>query len=299
MLSSSFSESSQAVPGKRKEFTIICEEADFETMYWLLKWVYANWLLFKEHDDPRAAVEGVGAGWSAKWLNTRGGEWDWKTFRRSSASEDSNSGPRDDARSITSLESARGEDISSKANDNTLQPTASSRSPAGSRSAVPPAKTPTNTTNVTRQHTTSTTRRPTTGPSANGPSTSAASPAIATSSRTKAVPIPLSVPKTNYPPSVHFPLSPRSQRQHNSSVLPAPDPHPHPAQPPLPASALSMYQVAHRYGMPGLSSLALEHMMSTLTPQSSLPLLLAASMWDALRSLIEVGSAFLPLFALL
>jgi hypothetical protein len=49
-----------------------------------------------------------------------------------------------------------------------------------------------------------------------------------------------------------------------------------------------MYQVAHRYAMPGLASLALEHMMSTITPQSSFPLLLATSVWVELRSLVEV-----------
>lgn len=53
-----------------------------------------------------------------------------------------------------------------------------------------------------------------------------------------------------------------------------------------------MYQVAHRYGMPALANLALEHMMSTLTPQSSFALLLATSAWDELRSLIEVSSDF-------
>jgi len=48
-----------------------------------------------------------------------------------------------------------------------------------------------------------------------------------------------------------------------------------------------MYQVAHRYAMPGLASLAQEHIMSTITPQSSFPLLLATSVWFELRSLVE------------
>lgn len=42
--------------------------------------------------------------------------------------------------------------------------------------------------------------------------------------------------------------------------------------------------------MPGLASLALEHMMSTITPQSSFALLLATAVWDDLRSLVEVCS---------
>lgn len=48
-----------------------------------------------------------------------------------------------------------------------------------------------------------------------------------------------------------------------------------------------MYHVAHRYGMPALSGLALEHMLSTLTPESSFALLLASSTWEELRSLVE------------
>lgn len=48
-----------------------------------------------------------------------------------------------------------------------------------------------------------------------------------------------------------------------------------------------MYQVAHRYAMPGLSALALEHMMNTITPASSFALLLATSTWDELKTLVE------------
>ncbi|KAF7970788.1 hypothetical protein HWV62_23066 [Athelia sp. TMB] len=103
MLASSFSEAGPgSVSGERKVYNITVEEADFETIYWLLKWVYGNWLLFKENDDPRVAVEGVGEGWSARWLNARGGEWDWKTFMKSNFSDGSIAGGKDDARSVTS-----------------------------------------------------------------------------------------------------------------------------------------------------------------------------------------------------
>jgi hypothetical protein len=63
MLPSAFPET---VPcGERKIHTVVVEEADFVTIYWLLKWVYVNWLLFKEDDDPISAVEGVG--WGVKY----------------------------------------------------------------------------------------------------------------------------------------------------------------------------------------------------------------------------------------
>ncbi|KAF8511738.1 hypothetical protein BU17DRAFT_69532 [Hysterangium stoloniferum] len=44
----------------------------------LLKYCYANWVLFKDHDDPRALVNRPGEGWSA-WS---GGEWDWMSFNK-------------------------------------------------------------------------------------------------------------------------------------------------------------------------------------------------------------------------
>ncbi|CAG8622139.1 10343_t:CDS:2, partial [Acaulospora colombiana] len=63
----------------RTMHTIVVEEADFVTIYWLLKYLYCDWLLFREDDDPRAAVDGMGAGWNARWLS-QGNEWEWKTF---------------------------------------------------------------------------------------------------------------------------------------------------------------------------------------------------------------------------
>lgn len=48
-----------------------------------------------------------------------------------------------------------------------------------------------------------------------------------------------------------------------------------------------MYHVAHRYAMPGLSALALEHIVNSMTPESSFALLLASAAWDELRMLVE------------
>jgi len=98
---------------------------------------------------------------------------------------------------------------------------------------------------------------------------------------------PISIPQSNsFPPSQQYPVSPRTSRQ-TTAVTSSPDPHSHPTPAPGPASALSVYQVAHRYIMPNLAALALEHIMSTITPQSSFALLLATSLWDELHTLIE------------
>ncbi|KDQ64397.1 hypothetical protein JAAARDRAFT_117915 [Jaapia argillacea MUCL 33604] len=280
MLASSFAENGpgSSPSGERKVYNIIVEEADFVTIYWLLKWVYANWLLFKESDDPRVAVDGVGAGWSARWLNVRGGEWDWKTFNKQAAVEDG--APKDDARSATSAESSRsaGERRAPAVGKGkqTLQPPTSPNVATGSRS---PSTSKTTLPSVTTPRTPSNSRRNETGPTLGGSSTAPhgepPSPA-----RTKTVPVPVPIPQP------HYQLAPLSQR-HQSTLSSPSDPHPHPTPPPPPASALSMYQVAHRYELPGLASLALEHMMSTITPSSSFALLLATSVWDELHAFIE------------
>ncbi|KAF9054971.1 hypothetical protein BDZ89DRAFT_1055595 [Hymenopellis radicata] len=275
MLASSFAENQSVISGERKLYTIVVEEAAYETIYWLLKYCYANWLLFKEHDDPRLAVEGIGAGWSAKWLRADGGEWDWKTFHKSAPNEDLSG----DGFSATSGDSVNGRSSPNSAkgaprNPSTLRTNPNTRNQPGSTSKSNNA---TGTRGPSQSSTTTTPRRPS-AMSVNIPP----SP----SGRPKQPTIPLSVPPPNYTPGSHYPVSPRSQRLRQNTTLHT-DPHPHPTPSPAPASALSMYQVAHRYGMPALANLALEHMMGTLTPQSSFALLLATSAWDELRSLIE------------
>jgi hypothetical protein len=292
MLASSFSENSAFASGERKLYTIVVEEAEFETIYWLLKYCYANWLLFKEYDDPRVAMDGVGIGWSVKWLNSQGGEWDWKTFHKSSSDESIAM----DARSAASGESllSSAESRRSTGNPKGLQPSATTTA-----IPVPVNSTVSRSTSTSKINSNSTTSRQPNTPSrrtAPAPSNSGVALALNVSpsdSRTKPVPVP--VTSTNYGSSAHpsYPISPRSGRQNQVST---PDPHSHPTSAPRPASALSMYQVAHRYAMPALANLALEHMISTITPQSSFALLLATSLWDELHMLVEVCCPTSPLY---
>lgn len=65
------------------------------------------------------------------------------------------------------------------------------------------------------------------------------------------------------------------------------DPHDHPCADPGPASALSVFKLAHRYHMQDLSRLASMHMVATLTPQSAFPMLLATSMYTELHTRIK------------
>ncbi|KAG7449477.1 uncharacterized protein BT62DRAFT_888421 [Guyanagaster necrorhizus] len=277
MLASSFAENQGVISGGRKLLTIVVEEADFETVYWLLKFCYANWLLFKERDDPRAAVEGIGAGLSAKWLHAHGGEWDWKTFPKSGHGDDVSV----DARSATSGDSATEQSRSPTSGPTGLQP-GQMRTTPSPRSAPSASTSKTSTSATSRMSSTAANMTTTTAP--RRASAIPVNMSGTSSSRSKQTPVPLTVPP-NYSSSGHYPISPQSQRPRQTSTTP--DPHVHPTPPPPPASALSMYQVAHRYSMPTLANLALEHMMATLTPQSSFALLLATSSWDELRSLVE------------
>ncbi|KAF9058013.1 hypothetical protein BJ165DRAFT_1335495 [Panaeolus papilionaceus] len=286
MFSSAFAENANNQTGERKVYTVVVEEADFETMYWLLKYCYANWLLFKRNDDPRAAVEGIGAGWSAKWLSGHQGEWDWKTFHKGGASEDGRSTTSGDNLPLSTTVSHNSGN-SSEVYQQTPTHTTSSTI-AGQRNSPTKSSTSTGTAQgATSQRTTaiptspsasSTSRRPTQPITINVASSSAAS-SIPT--RTTGKPV-----GTAPSGSTRYSISPRTSR-HQGGLFATPDPHPHPTPAPSPASALSVYQVAHRYLMPNLASLAMEHIMTTITPESSFALLLATNMWEELHNLIQ------------
>ena len=279
MLASSFAENSAISTGERKLYTVVVEDADFETMYWLLKYCYANWLLFKHNDDPRTAVEGVGAGCSAKWLNGQQGEWDWKTFHKGGNEEDARSATSADSLPVSSAVSG------STSNSDVYHQNAARVSPnvtsTGTRTS--PSKSTINSNSTPRQTNPTSSRRA--APSAASNSVTMSISGSSSSPRAKHVSI--ATQSNNLPATTHYPVSPRSSRHPGNTS--SPDPHPHPTPTPGPASALSMYQVAHRYAMPNLASLSLEHIMSTITAQSSFALLLATSVWEELHTLIEVS----------
>ena len=295
MLSSSFSENAKSIrPGERKVYTVVLEEADFVTVYWLLKWIYANWLTFRSEDDPRLAIEGIGAGWSVKWLNTSGkGEWEWKKFIRNQPGEDPNAS-RSDVRSVASAtESAGSGDVKGKTKEVTGTQAAFSNT-ASSSTTLRTSSTPTRNTG------------PTTGTSSTKPQSrqqlTTTSPSISRRSNTStdgptkptpgvsSTPLPAPAPVNTHQAatSTGFTNSQRYSAVRQTSV---PDPHPHPTPEPLPASALSIYRIAHRYDLGGLASLALEHMMTTITPEYCFSLLLASSVWDELHGLVQVSAS--------
>lgn len=88
------------------------------------------------------------------------------------------------------------------------------------------------------------------------------------------------------------PTTPRSKSRPHGSI-PAPgniilsalatDPHPHPAQVNCEASALALYRLAHRYAHSSLQWLSQRHLVSSLTPSTSFPILLATHLYPTLH----------------
>ncbi|KAJ1311189.1 hypothetical protein OPQ81_009690 [Rhizoctonia solani] len=267
MFSSGFSENAAPAPGERKIHTVIVEEADFNTIYWMLKWVYGNWLLFQDDDDPRIVFKAMGQGQSVKWLPssyapgpTQGssssarqtGEWDWQTLYRVDTSEADSLG-----QSLRSLVL----DDSNPESGHTQTPSQGS-SGARAESEVSPELSP----------------RVSTVPIPRAPARAA--PGGVRRSTNKA--------GTSGPParSTTTPGSTSASGQFRGGN-PGQTPTPTQLHPPPPASALAVYQTAHRYALPGLAQLALHHILETITPQRAFALLLATRVWDELHALIE------------
>lgn len=74
------------------------------------------------------------------------------------------------------------------------------------------------------------------------------------------------------------------------SALLATDPHYHPAERSTPASALSIYRLAHRFQLPSLLHLAMSHLLSSLDANNAFPALLATQPYhdvhEAVRALV-------------
>ncbi|CAE7125732.1 unnamed protein product [Rhizoctonia solani] len=299
MFSSGFSENATPAPGERKIHTVIVEEADFTTVYWMLKWVYGNWLLFQDDDDPRVVFKAMGQGQSVKWLpasftpvpsqgplpSTRqAGEWDWQTLYRIDAPSEADSL----GQSLRSL----------VLEDSNLEPGHTQTSSQGSTSAraesdMSPELSPrVSTAPIPRAP-----ARATSGAGVRRTSNKASTPGPPARNTTTAGPASTSGPfrANNSGFTSVAPHTPRFSHTHPHShshphphtPRPQPDPHAHPTSPPPAASALAVYQTAHRYALPGLAQLALNHILETITPQRAFALLLATRVWDELHGLIE------------
>ncbi|GJJ07522.1 hypothetical protein Clacol_001724 [Clathrus columnatus] len=301
MLNSSFSENSfNHWSGERKIHEIVIKEADFNT------YCYANWVLFKDEDDPSEAVKHMGEGWSVKWLYDRPGregrewEWDWKVFRRpdtDDAKDGSDSGSTSNSLGAVSSSAVSSPSLVSPPpppSSSSTSISASSSTAKGTKGKTPtpilastsmPSAVPRTNRRSSSSSTTTAGERSVSG----GGNVPPRSPS--TSARTGYV-YPLSsrpIVKTLTSTQVSFHAQPHSQtlplsppgliipsghvlQPPQSALAPTsiPDPHPHPMSEAPPASALSVWLIAHR-----------------IKPSTAFPFLLASSKWDELHDIIE------------
>ena len=277
LISSSFRESAGILDRERGRtiHTIVVEDADFVTVYWLLKFLYCDWLLFREDDDPRAAVDGIGAGWSAHW-SSQGTEWEWKTFSGKTGQFEDLADEDSTAKSVASDSVSAGSIISEGSRSNKAMSLAPPIPPASTRT---PSRTSTSgSLRPTAGHTT--TRRP------------GKLPLVTTDIRPATTDTRSPSSSRSSPPQQHLHFYPHSPSQSRVQAgRPQPDPHEHPTATPTAASALRIYQLAHRYRIPGLQQLALEHMINSITPRGAMPLLLATCFWAELNCMAQVRAS--------
>ncbi|KAG8884903.1 hypothetical protein FRB98_002101 [Tulasnella sp. 332] len=320
MLSSAFAEShASQINDSRQVHDVIVSEADFVTIYWLLKWIYADWIMFKEEDDPREVMDGMAGGWSVNSLRApthSGGEWDWRAIlsrgarkegsgsespeSREEWEEDARSRAARSVRSASSIGTVatQSSDVAgkTKAPYNTHPLTAT-----GGRGGAPgPSTSSRGRTSIVGSRGGAATaslvpssRRTNISPNA---TTNSKAPDMTTSATTLQQPASQTIDNSASSSSSYkaLPPSPRVQQQNrhsgynqNNNNSAIGDPHAHPSPELPPASALAIYQVSHRYAIQGLANLALEHLMSTITPKGAFPLLLATHLWEDLHALVE------------
>ncbi len=283
VLSTNFAEgqtASLSPPHKahQQKYTVHCN-SDFATVWWLLHWLYLNELDFAESDDIRMLVARRD---SVANVSHGPGDWNWKPA--SSPDSLTSRDDRDDVRTVKSAVSVTSSVSTSGTNQSPQPPIGEARPQLKTRQLSTPAT-------LGRARPTSSAASRPSGASSEGmrvrptgPSSSSNQAAArrtvgkAVSASNTSLTLPPSSIASSYP--LHF---------HPASRLPsmsAHDPHLHPSPAPEPASALTVYFLSHQYGLITLMQLAQEHIMSTLTPQSAMPTLLATFNYDELHSAV-------------
>ncbi|ORY30544.1 hypothetical protein BCR39DRAFT_528627 [Naematelia encephala] len=270
--------------------TITVDDASFTTVYWMLKFLYTNHLVFAPDDDVRVLMGQLqlDRGEIVKLLaggggGLRGGEWEYKRLNvEGEIGEDmSELEMRDDfdARTVLSVSSvgtSASRRVSAVVSPTPAIPPTTNRRDSPNRARAGSASGASSTLSKTsRTSRTSSSATPTTSTSRSRltPSTNPTSPSRSSSSIPKTTPT-----STGSTSPKHLPLG-RPQRH-----VPEPDPHPHPAPPPPPGSALAVYMLANRYRLDTLEALAKEHILAKMTGDNCMPMLFASYRYDTLHS---------------
>lgn len=304
MLASEFSEGisrtfgSEANATSRKVRTLRIPDADFVTAYWFLRYLYTDTIEFDDSEDVRSAVldeewaKGADLGYltagSTSGETGLGGRQsnmlvDWTAI---SQLQDYDDGDMDDARTSTSYSMTRGQPSASPVDRRDVSGSFVLHKSPPSRSA---AASSVATSGSLRQRTGA-------GGVGVGPSgINAGSSGGGTFSAPASPSGPGAATSGGSAGKYHATdesgrVSGSHRTMSNASgarALGTQDPHEHPCSNPGPASALSIFKLAHRYHMEELCKLASLHIVGTLTPQSAFAMLLATSMYTELHTSIK------------
>lgn len=285
-ISQSYGASETGLSPGRNVRTLQISDADFVTAYWFLRYLYTDDIQFADQEDVRSAVL------DEEWA--KGSDQGYLTAGSANGDSSHAGGMRQSMlTSWTPLSQLKDYDDFEGMSYSMPAGTAAGSQRDLSGSFVLQGSSLQGSTSTSNAATTSGSLRQRTSAAASannaGPSGSGG-----VSGR------PLSAPNSPSPASAaakHHPADESSRvgsgahrTMSNASAIRASgtvDPHDHPCAHPGPASALSIYKLAHRYHMQDLSRLAALHMVATLTPQSAFALLLASSMYDELHTRIK------------
>lgn len=254
--------------------TLIVDDASFNTVYWVLRWLYTDEILFSPNDSVRAVMGQVRVDREAARRVLSAESWEYVPL------EEDNADVRT-ARSVSSMGTT---------------PSAVSTASTGRRSPRPIVSTSISTS--TPNSVTSGSRRPSTTSTASvtsatpqstprpGVTRTKSSSPISTIPRIvstrKPAPSSVSVAKSSVKSSPSTaPTSPAAVGRSPYPAgaprrLPPPcEPHKHPTAHPTPPSPLAVFFLAHRYGLEELQFLARDALLRQLTPDSCVAALLA------------------------
>jgi hypothetical protein len=289
----------------RKIQTVHCNDTDFQTLYWTLRYIYQNDLDFARNGDVRKVVERSNATSDFRARRLIGGdgvmplsdEWEWHTSSKSGGSSTSVSvvgaNDTDDIRTMRSGISASSTGTSlGRAMQSSIHSLTDGRSRSISRNHVvqstpvnndTPGTSRTRPTGLPISRSNNPEARSAVRSNGRAAGTTSASRQGHRASSTISTP---QAPSTEISPSSSriYPLQYPSGAAVSSPVaIKIKDPHPHPTSPPPPASSFAIFSLAHRYRLLDLQQLAQGDLMERLTPGTACSLLLASFKYDELH----------------
>lgn len=234
----------------RRVKTLRIKDTDFTTIYWLLRYLYLEEVEFISSEEVRCAAlddEWMTLGEDRAEEGAQRAVWEWKPLRHFEAQDEEHQATsQQEFFHHTSAGSHHTRSLSRAGQTSTSQGTPATPQTPG---AISPNR---NRPVIPRELYGSYPRRP----------------GSDWDSRTSR-----SYPQETTQSAGDAPLPPQSLLS---------DPHEHPCAKPPPASALALYRLAHRYHQQGLAHLSKVQLISSLTPQTAFPTLLATNLYEDL-----------------